>query len=131
MPQQSIRSTSSTLALFSAASLQVALFIILVFKCWLFGIKRFATPTCWLKGVRNQLEIFILNEGYKFPKIETKKSRDEFQFQSLVGNKFAKRTALLAHSIINKTISKHLRAVEKFYIHGFHFMLSYLFYCNL
>ena len=35
---------------------------------------------------RNELELILLNEGHIFPKIETKKSRDKFQFQALVGN---------------------------------------------
>ena len=38
------------------------------------------------KRRRNELELLLLNEGHTFPKIETKKSRDKFQFQTLVDN---------------------------------------------
>ena len=35
---------------------------------------------------RNELELLLLNEGHTFPQIETKKSCDKFQFQTLVDN---------------------------------------------
>ena len=37
-------------------------------------------------SVSNRGKIFLLNEGHKFQKIETKKSRDKFQFQTIVDN---------------------------------------------
>ena len=55
VPQQSVRDTSSSLAVFSAATLQVALFSVLIpiissVDC-LF-VVRFATPTCRLTRLR-------------------------------------------------------------------------------
>lgn len=38
-----------------------------------------------IKG-RNLLEIFLLKEGHKFPKLETVMSHDMFQFQTVVDN---------------------------------------------
>ena len=66
VPQQSVHSTSSTLAVFSAATLQVALFSTPLFQalavCALFGIKRFATPTCLRVG--DELSLNLLKLTY-------------------------------------------------------------------